>query len=175
MADDMMTTVGEDELRSQTSHVVEDMIATNDVDKVKDLTHLFNLLQAKKNAIRMIKMGELVDMTTEQMAKRLYNKPDEFTNKELSEYLSSIQTAMDKVSRGLGTVDDMPMIALQQNNVTVSVGSGISPDSRERITDAVKAIFARQNQQSSESTDVVVTDTMEGCRDDYVDSDKEKI
>ena len=159
MSEELTVPNSEDVLSAQVQGVTDDMVATNDVDKVKDLTHLFNLLQAKKNALRMIKMGELVDLTTDQMTQRLQKKPDEFTNTELVNYLNAIQNAMDKISKGLGTVDDFPIITLHQNNVTVNMGNNLNADSRERITDAVKAILAKQqsNPEENESTDAEFT------------------
>lgn len=171
MADELSVPNSNETLAMQSQQVADDMVATNDVDKVKDLTHLFNLLQAKKNALRMIKMGELVDLTTDQMAKRLTENPDNFSNTELVNYLNAIQGAMDKVSKGLGTVDEMPVIALQQNNVTVNMDSQMDADSRERITDVVKAILAKQKQQE------VIDAEFEPISEvnDNVDNNKEEV
>ena len=174
MADELSVPTSEEILASQAKQVADDMVATNDVDKVKDLTHLFNLLQAKKNAMRMIKMGELVDLTTEQMSQRLQKKPDELTNTELVNYLNAIQNAMDKVSKGLGTVDELPIIALQQNNVTVNVDSPIDAESRERITDVVRAILAKQ--KAREAVDVVdVVDVIQDEVIEDVDNNQEEV
>jgi hypothetical protein len=171
MAEEISVPTNEETLALQTQQVADDMVATNDVDKVKDLTHMFNLLQAKKNALRMMKMGELVDLTTDQMSQRLQKKPDEFTNTELVNYLNAIQNAMDKISKGLGTVDELPIIALQQNNVTVNVDNPIDADSRERITDVVKAILAKQKQQ--EVVDAEFEPIIEV--NDNVDNNKEEV
>lgn len=168
MAEELSVPNSEETLAMQTRAVADDMVATGDADKVKDLTHMFNLLQAKKNALRMIKMGELVDLTADQMQKRLENKPDEFSNTELVNYLNALQNAMDKISKGLGTVDELPTIALQQNNVTVNMGDNLNADSRERIADAVKAILAKQKDQESIDAEFVEVN-------DDVDNNKEKV
>ena len=172
MAEELAVTSGDETLAMQSHQVVEDMIATADMEKVKDLTHMFNLLQAKKNALRMLKMGELVDLTAEQMMKRLRDKPDEFSHADLVNYLNATQGAMDKISKGLGTVDELPVIALQQNNVTLNMDSPIDDSSRERITDVVRAILAKQSaQEGTFNEPEILTNEVS----DDVDNHKEEV
>ena len=56
MADELSVPNSNETLAMQSQQVADDMVATNDVDKVKDLTHLFNLLQAKKKSPNKVKL-----------------------------------------------------------------------------------------------------------------------
>ena len=60
------------------------------------------------------------------------------------EYLTVTQSAIDRAQKSLDLVDDTPAIQLQQNNqVNINLGDSLDRESKERVTDAVKAILAR--------------------------------
>lgn len=67
-----------------------------DVQKVKDLTHLFNLNMAKKNTLRVLKLNELLDKVSECMDDRFKHRSDEFSNKDLIDYMNTISSVLDK-------------------------------------------------------------------------------
>jgi len=43
---------------------LQELIATTDIDRTKDLTYLFNINQNKKTTVRISKLNELLDMIT---------------------------------------------------------------------------------------------------------------
>lgn len=131
-------------LDKKTTVLAQEIIDEEDLDRVKSLTTLFNLNQAKKNVLRIIKLNSLLDKVSNQMIERFEKKPGEFSNGDLLEYLTVTQSAIDRAQKSLDLVDDTPAIQLQQNNqVNINLGDSLDRESKERVTDAVKAILAR--------------------------------
>ena len=74
MSGDMI--VKTDGLDESISKIAQEIINENDVDSIKDLTHLFNLNQAKKNVIRVIKLNGLLDTVSDKIIERFEKYPD---------------------------------------------------------------------------------------------------
>ena len=83
------------------------------------------------------------DKVTDQIGKRIENNSDMFSNKDLLDYMNSIQNIIDKRSK---TEDNkIPTIAIQ-NNLTISGQENIlEKDSRDRIKEVIQNILKEQN------------------------------
>lgn len=130
-----------------------------DVDKLKNLINLFNLNIKKKEILRKETLSELQDQTINQIQKRIENRPDEFTNKELVDYMKTFSELLDK---NTSLVDD-DLNTIQLNNaseVNINIGTEyLSRDSRQRISSVVSDILNSINkeQQNENIIDVEVT------------------
>lgn len=143
-------------LDTQTRSIAQQILDEQDVDKVKDLTALFNLNAQKRNVMRVIKMNELLDKVTDKVVERFEKTPDNFSNEDLIRYMQVTEAAIDKANKQLNLVDDTPPIQLQQNNqVNVNIIDGFDRDSRERIADVLKSIL-------SQKPAVIATEAFEG-------------
>lgn len=140
-------------LDARTAVLAQEIVDEEDLDKVKSYTNLFNLNQAKKNVLRIMKLNSLLDKVSDQMLERFEKKPGEFSNADLLEYFTVTQSAIDRAQKSLDIVDETPAIQLQQNNVNITLGDSLDRESKERVTDAVKAILARVK-----STPIDITD-----------------
>ena len=67
-------------LDKDTTDLANQIINESDIDKVKNLTALFNLNQAKKNVLRVMKYNSLLDAISDQMTERIEQRPGEFSN-----------------------------------------------------------------------------------------------
>lgn len=132
-------------LDASSNELANQIIAENDLKKVQDLTHLFNLNQAKKNVLRVIKMNSLLDKISDQMIERVEKTPDNFSNNDLLNYMQVTQSAIDRANKSLNLVDETPAIQLNQVNINVSDDDVLSRDSRERVTEAIKSIMNKLN------------------------------
>lgn len=142
-------------LKEKTEEVANQIIAEDDTDKVKDLTHLFNLLQAKKNVLRVMQLDGLLDHVSEAMLTRFEKRPDEFSNSDLISYMNTLQTAIEKSSKSVNMVDESPAIVV--NNTQVNLGDTqdtLSRESREKVADFIKKVI--ENSQKSE--DIIITE-----------------
>lgn len=117
--------------------LVDDIIKEDDTTRLKKLTNLFNLNQTKKNALRILRLNELLDLIQDQMIERFETSPLEFENKELLDYMQVIQSAIDRANKSLDLIDHTPTIQLNQVNVEMPI---LNHESRERVREAIQAI-----------------------------------
>ena len=130
--------------------ILSELVQANDVEKIKDLTHLFNAHQAKRNALRINALNDVQDALVQQMAERLKKTPDNFNNTDIANWMKTVQQVIDTSQKTVEQVDTIPAITYQQTNntqVNVSVVDSLSRESRTRITDAIQKIL--QNVQNS--------------------------
>ena len=134
-------------LDNQTAKVTNELIEEQDLDKVKNLTKLFNLNQAKRNAIRVMKLNSLLDKVGDQMIERFDKKPGEFSNKELLDYMSVVQSTIDRANKSIELVDQTPAIVINQQNNQVNIDNSpvLDRESRMRVVEAVKGIMQTLN------------------------------
>lgn len=133
--------ISTDPLEIQTADIAKEIIESDNPDKVKDLTGLFNLTQVKKNVLRVLKLNGLLDKVSDEMVERFEAFPGAFTNVELLNYLQVVQNSIEKANKGVTQVDTTTPINMQQNNVTINMVDGLDKDSRDRVLDAVRAIL----------------------------------
>lgn len=131
-------------LDTQTKQIAQEILDEQDIEKVKDLTNLFNLNAQKRNVMRVIKMNDLLDKVTDQVIERFEKRPDNFSNDDLIKYMQVTENAIDRANKNLNLVEETPAIQLMQNNqVNINIDSGLDRDGRERVMDAVRAILSK--------------------------------
>lgn len=135
-------------LDSETRKIAQQILDEHDVDKVKDLTNLFNLNAQKRNVMRVMKMNELLDNVTDQIMERFQKTPANFSNEDLIKFMQVTETSIERANKSLNLVEQTPAIQYQQNNqVNINIGSELDRESRQRVTDTVQAILARMKTQ----------------------------
>lgn len=150
-------------LDNQTKQIAQEILDEQDIERVKDLTNLFNLNAQKRNVMRVIKMNELLDKVTDQVVERFEKRPDNFSNEDLIKYMQVTENAIDRANKNLNLVEETPAIQyLQQNNVNITIDNGLDRDARERVMDAVKAFLAQSSQTLPQDEVVVEIDENEG-------------
>ncbi len=131
-------------LDNQTRQIAQEILDEQDVDRVQDLTRLFNLNSQKRNVMRVMKMNALLDTVTDKVIERFEKTPDNFSNDDLIKYMQVTESAIEKANKQLNLIDETPPIQLQQNNqVNVNIIDSFDRDARERIADAVRAVLSR--------------------------------
>lgn len=136
------------DLDLKTSQIAHDIIKEDNVDTIKDLTHLFNLNQAKKNVIRLMKLNGLLDTVSDKIIERFEKYPDNFSNEDLIKYLQVTENAIDKANKNLSLVDDTPIIQVNHNNqVNVNLIDTYDKESKERILNFVNSVLSMEKCQ----------------------------
>lgn len=135
-------------LNDENNKLVNEILEEKEIDKLKNLTQLFNLNQAKKNAIRVLKLNSLLDMVSDQMIERFQQHPDNFSNSDLLNYLQVTQSAIDRANKSLNLVEDTPAIVVNQVNIDST--PQFDRESRDRITQAVAAILQKSKEMNIE-------------------------
>ena len=139
-------------LQNKTDELVNQILAEDDVNKVKDLTHLFNVACVKKDIIRVKTLDNLYDTVISKVAERFEKRPDEFSNSDLISYLQATQNALDKAKKSASSVDETPAIDQQQNNqVNINIGDSekLTRESRDKVIDAIDAFLKRVKNESA--------------------------
>lgn len=128
-------------LDCRSDELAQQIINEDNLEKTKELVDLFNLNQAKKNVLRVLKLNSLLDKVSDQMIERFEKTPDNFSNNDLLNYMQVTQSAIDRANKALNLVDETPAISITNNVVNVNDTNKLDKDSRDRITNAVKAIL----------------------------------
>lgn len=153
-------------LDSRTQKIAQEILDTEDIDKIKDLTNLFNLNTKKRNVMRVLKMTQLLDNVTDKVIERFEKTPDNFSNEDLLKYMQVTENAIDKANKNLDMVEETPAIQFQQNNqVNINIDRGLNRDSRAKVTEAVEAILKKlQNNEQ-----VIEVENIEEIQDEPIE------
>ena len=147
--------VNTQDLDLKTSQIAQDIINEDDVDTIKDLTHLFNLNQAKKNVLRVMKLNGLLDTVSDKIIERFEKYPDNFSSADLLNYLQVTQNAIEKANKNLSLVEDTPVIQVNHNNqVNVNIIDSYDRDSKARVMDAIKSILAKASEDTEDYIEI---------------------
>ena len=105
-------------LTSPSEEMINSIMMEDDIDDLKDIIKLFNLNMKKRDLIRTSKLSEVQDKVVEQIATRVQDRPDNFSNDDLLKYYKTIQ---DTIAKTDTTVDKMEAPAIQVNQ-QINVG-----------------------------------------------------
>lgn len=140
-------------LNKKVEKIATKIARQQDPDEIKNLVQEFNLAHTKKQIIRSMTYDQLLDHITDQMKERILKRADQFSNKDLLDYLNTMNTAMEKAHKQINEVDAVPAIQFNQQNNTVIMSDGLDRESRERVFDFVKnALNNLQNLENISST-----------------------
>ena len=157
-----LTVVNADDLNKESLTLINQIIAESDIEKTKDLTHLFNINQNKKTMIRIDKLSGLQDHLVDQFARRIAERPDEISNKELMDGIRIVQDIIERGQKQVEGVNQTPLIQFNQQNNSVNIGetgTQLNKESRDRVKNAVLSLLSGLNKPVS--SDVIVDAPLE--------------
>lgn len=143
-----------DELKTN-DDLVNQLMVTTDSSDIEEIINLFNFNMKKKNILRVNTYNNLLDKITDEVVNRFENRSDEFSNKELLDYLNSIQSFA--YNKQVSNDVSVPSITLNTINMTNNINSidSIDIDSRKRIQDAIQKIINNNSAITVESEEVI--------------------
>lgn len=161
-----LTLINAADLNQESLTLINQIIAEKDIEKTKDLTHLFNINQNKKTMIRIDKLSGLQDNLVDQFVKRIEERPDEISNKELMDGIKIVQDIIERGQKQVESVEQTPLIQFNQQNNSVNIGEGgaqLNKESRDRVKNAVLALLGGLKTQpvADEVVDAQVVDVTE--------------
>lgn len=158
-ATDLPSTINSLKLEQQTQDLVSDILKEDNIDNLKKLTELFNVAQAKKNALRIVKLSTLLGKVDDEAINRFENHPEEATNREIMDYMQIVQNQIDKANATLQTLDDKPLIQItnQKNEVNI-INNNFTRENRDNVIDAVKALLQtiQPNASTQEDNSIII-------------------
>ena len=142
-------------LNREIDDIVDHVLSETDADKTKQLIDLFNWNISKKNVARLKKLNDLFDNVTDKIADRFENKPDQFSNDDLLNYMKTIQGAITTSAKQLDEAsEDPPHIVQNNTQININGVEKFDRESRARILAAVQAtLAAAQNPEIIEYED----------------------
>ena len=163
--------ITKNELDQRTLDIAEQLVAENDMSKVKDLTQLFNAAHMKKQVLRAITYNNLLDHITNQIQDRIIQRGDQFSNKDLLDYANSVTTSLEKAQKQISGIDDMPIIQFNQQNNTVVVDT-LDGESQQRVENVVKAILKKIKEKPI-NNEIIENSSVQDDNDDSLELKEE--
>lgn len=143
-------------LNEQEQKIVTDIINAPTKEDLEKQFDLFNITQSKKNALRVIKLNNLLGKIEDQAIKRFEKRPDNVSNKELLEYMQVVAGQIDRSQKYIDTLKDKPMIKVndaRQQQVNINIGTELSRDSKEKVIDAIQSLLKQLDKTAAEDNE----------------------
>lgn len=157
------------QLNQESLELLNQLIAENDEQKTRDLTYLFNQNQNKKTLVRIDKLSGLQDNLVDQFVKRIAERPDEISNKELMDGLRIVQDIIERGTRQAAGIDQGPLIQINQQTNSVNLGgesSELNRESRERVKRAVLGLLGQLTDTNNTAIEADAEEIQEDTADD---------
>jgi hypothetical protein len=113
--------------------------------------------------IRIDKLSGLQDNLVSQFAKRIMERPDEISNKELMDGIKIVQDIIERGQKQVEGVNQTPLIQFNQQNNSVNIGDStpqLNKESRDRVKNAVLSLLSGLN-TSIPTEEPIVSDNSE--------------
>ena len=139
-----LTIVNADDFNKESLELINQLIAEQDIERTKDLTHLFYINQNKKTMIRIDKLSGLQDNLVDQFVKRIAERPDQISTKELMDGLKIVQDIIERGQKQVEGVEQTPLIQINQQTNSVNIGdtqTSLNRESREKVKNAVLSLL----------------------------------
>lgn len=145
------------DLNAESARILNQIIEASDAQQTQDLVQLFNNNQNKKTLVRIDKLSGLQDNLVDQFVKRIAERPDAISNKELMDGLKVVQDIIERGQRQVCNPDaPQTLIQINQQDNSVNIGndsgSALNRESRERVKNAIMGLL-----QNLPATTVVPT------------------
>ena len=131
-------------LQTETKEVLNDIVKAKSNEELKGYLARFNLNMAKKNAVRIARMQNLLDAVDDQAIERMEKHPSEFSNKEIQEYMKTIQDQINSSQKAIDGLEEKPMIQITDKhsevNINVESPALASREAKDRVMKAVEAL-----------------------------------
>lgn len=149
-------------LSIEAQKLIGELTIEKDRQKMQAIEQQFNEIQRKKQLARVSKLSDVQDMLTDQFYKRISQRPDEISNKEMLDGMKTIQDLMEKNQKHTDVMEDIPQL-IQINQTEVNVGNNLNRDSRERVKNAVLGLLDSINKttQAPQTPDIIEADFVE--------------
>lgn len=130
---EVVPTTKESELVKKTQELVDSILDVDNSEELKRATALFNQNIAKKNMLRLLKVGNVLDIATDEVMRRLLNAPEHIANKDLASFYTMLQKATNGYQESINGIGENPVIQINTINMDKPQ---LSPESAQRVLDA---------------------------------------
>lgn len=164
-----------DIIQKNEENIVKDIIAADNHQELEKQFGLFNDNQVKKNALRIIKLNNLLNKVEDQALERFEKRPDQISNKELIDYMNAVSNQIEKAQNfNKETLNaDVGGIKIKQEKteVNINVAPTLSKDGKDKVVDVISQLL-KQMQQPNTSNNA--EDIIEVEEAPYVEAEVEE-
>lgn len=140
--------------------VVKDIVAAPNKEELEKQFQLFNMNQVKKNALRIIKLNDLLTKVEDQALERFEKRPDQVSNKELLDYMNAVSNQIEKAQNfskeTLSTEVGGIKIKQEKTEVNINVAPVLNRDEKDRVVDVISILLNQMKKPQSRANDDVV-------------------
>ena len=140
--------------------VVKDIVAAPNKEELEKQFQLFNMNQVKKNALRIIKLNDLLTKVEDQALERFEKRPDQVSNKELLDYLNAVSNQIEKAQNfskeTLSTEVGGIKIKQEKTEVNINVAPVLNRNEKDRVVDVISILLNQMKKPQSRANDEVV-------------------
>ena len=140
--------------------VVKDIVAAPNKEELEKQFQLFNMNQVKKNALRIIKLNDLLTKVEDQALERFEKRPDQVSNKELLDYMNAVSNQIEKAQNfskeTLSTEVGGIKIKQEKTEVTINVAPVLNRNEKDRVVDVISILLNQMKKPQSRANDEVV-------------------
>ncbi len=134
----------------------ERLLQSSDKAEIEQIIALINTDIVKRNAIRSTVYSDMIDKIIDEIGGRLSKYPGQFSNKDLLDYLNAMQ---NNLRNNQIDSDNLPKIAIQNNNIiNINPLSNFDRESKDRMREALKSIFAHNSMTKQQEVEVIESD-----------------
>lgn len=124
-----------------------------DVDKIKDLTKLFNLAMMKKEINRAEKQSDMLDYALDEVNNRMIS--GEMSDKDLANYIKIFQDSINNSKKN--TSDEMiPPIQINAKEINIGSSDSLTREERENVIDFIQKVLTQ-----SKDNDIIDVEPIE--------------
>ena len=140
--------------------VVKDIVAAPNKEELEKQFQLFNMNQVKKNALRIIKLNDLLTKVEDQALERFEKRPDQVSNKELLDYMNAVSNQIEKtqnfsketLSTEVGSIKKKK----KKTEVNINVAPVLNRNEKDRVVDVISVLLNQMKKPQSRANDEVV-------------------
>ena len=140
--------------------VVKDIVAAPNKEELEKQFQLFNMNQVKKNALRIIKLNNLLTKVEDQALERFEKRPDQVSNKELLDYMNAVSNQIEKAQNfskeTLSTEVGGIKIKQEKTEVNINVAPVLNRNEKDRVVDVISILLNQMKKPQSRANDEVV-------------------
>lgn len=140
--------------------VVKDIVAASNKEELEKQFQLFNMNQVKKNALRIIKLNDLLTKVEDQALERFEKRPDQVSNKELLDYMNAVSNQIEKAQNfskeTLSTEVGGIKIKQEKTEVNINVAPVLNRNEKDRVVDVISVLLNQMKKPQSRANDDVV-------------------
>ena len=140
--------------------VVKDIVAAPNKEELEKQFQLFNMNQVKKNALRIIKLNDLLTKVEDQALERFEKRPDQVSNKELLDYMNAVSNQIEKAQNfskeTLSTEVGGIKIKQEKTEVNINVAPVLNRNEKDRVVDVISILLNQMRKPQSRANDEVV-------------------